>query len=315
MADEFFDPEGEEQVELPSFGVDLFDEADSGANFNYQNDPNDPLQRNTIIEDLGLVKIQCTVRDIVHGMYGDDEGGEATLVVLLFRFSPSNDHRRIKQADIKITFVGASPDRSDPEVAAIYPVGLFGLYPTTRTETVCNKMGVGLKGGAPPAGEVSADLSHETTTERKLESMGSVFGMSHTEGRRFGRSNAASWTLNENADVKPPSGVAASMQCAILLRRRDAGQPFAATVEVEATADRRTAVHQWLQRLYKKPGRVDSLLFDPTLKPTNRLRRYDEATRGALGSLELDDSALTDITVRTIWDSAVKHTRTAAKDP
>jgi len=312
MEDDFFDSEEEEQVELPSFGADLFDDADSGANFNFENDPNDPLQRTTAIEDRGLVNVQCTVRDIVHGRYGDEEGGEATLVVLLFRFAPSNDHRRIKQVDIKMTFVGASPNRSDPEVATIYPVGRFGLLPTVRTETVCNKMGIGLKAGVPPAGEVAADLSREKTTGRQLESMGSVFGMSHTEGRTFGRNNAASWTLTENADLK--SGVAASMQCAILLRRRDVGQPFAASIEVEATADRRTAARQWLERLYKKPGRVDSLLFDPALKPTNRLRKYDQAMRDALGSLELDDPTLTDITVRTIWDSAEKHTRTAVKD-
>ncbi|TFB05615.1 hypothetical protein CCMA1212_001416 [Trichoderma ghanense] len=55
--------------------------------------------------------------------------------------------------------------------------------------------------------------------------MGTVRGSADTQGRNFGLHNSASWTLMESPDTR--SGVAAAMQCAVIVRRRALQEPLA----------------------------------------------------------------------------------------
>ncbi|KAL6859565.1 hypothetical protein J3F83DRAFT_763332 [Trichoderma novae-zelandiae] len=286
--------------ELPCFDFGLFDNTNDGANFRFENDPADPYQRTNIIEQRGLLHVRCTVREIVHGQWSEEEDDEATLLVLLFRFDPDDLGRRIKLARIKLAFSGMSPDRPDPEVARLWPDETYSILPTTRTETVSF--------GGTGSLSVGADVGAERTktVQRELQSMGIVRGSADTEGRNFGLHNSASWTLMENPDTR--SGVAAAMQCAVLVRRRALEEPFAATVQVTVHADRPTAARESIRGVFSQPRKVDPILFDPKRPPTNNLRVYDEETRAALGSIRLNDAGLTDITLRNVWHAADKQT-------
>ncbi|KAL6692897.1 hypothetical protein J3F84DRAFT_382649 [Trichoderma pleuroticola] len=291
--------------ELPVFNFGLSDSTNDSSNFHFENDPADPYERTNVIERRGLIHVRCNVRDIVHGQWGEDSDVEATLLILLFRFDPDDLGRRVKIARIKLSFLGSSTDRPDPEVVRIWPNESYAILPTKRTETVC----VGGKGSVTAgfAGfEVGAELSREKSVERELQSMGIVRGSADTEGRNFGLHNSASWTLMENPNTK--NGVAASMQCAILLKRRALEEQFTATVQVTVHADRPTAAKEWIRGVFSQPSKVDPIIFDPKRQPTNQLRIYDDQARARLGSINLNDRSLTDITLRNIWEGAEKHT-------
>jgi len=290
--------------ELPSFDINLSDQANDKNNFHFENDPDDPYQRTNVIERRGLVHVRCTVRDIIHGQYGNGEDMACSLIVLLFRFDPDDLNRRIKTGRIKVTFFSSVENDPDPEVARIFPDSTYAIYPTKRKVTV-GTSGSGNIGGGAGGVEVGAQLSQDRSVERELVSFGVVRGSADTEGRNFGLHNSASWTLLENGDTK--SGVPVSLQCAILLKRRAAGE-FAASVDVTAHADSWTARQEWVHGVFHSPTKVDPVLFKPSLPPTNRLKVYEQETIDALGGLELDDRSLTDITLRTVWDKAEKHT-------
>ncbi|PTB65122.1 hypothetical protein BBK36DRAFT_1121510 [Trichoderma citrinoviride] len=290
--------------ELPCFVYDLSGTTNDGANFRFENDPANPYERTNIIERRGLLHVRCTVRDIVHGQWSEENDDEATLLVLLFRFDADDLGRRIKLARIKLTFSGSSPDHPDPEVARLWPDKTYSIFPTTRSETVCT----GARGSLSVGAEVGAELSCERTktVQRELQSVGIVRGSADTQGRNFGLHNSASWTLMENPDTH--SGVAAAMQCAVLVRRRVLEEPFAATVQITVHAGRPTAAREWIRGVFSQPRKVDPILFDPKRPPTNRLRVYDDKTRAALGTIKLDDPSLTDITLRNVWNAADKQT-------
>lgn len=287
--------------ELPSFDIGLSDSTHDGANFRFENDPNDPYERSNVIERRGLIHVRCEMREIVHGKWGPDDDDEATLLVILFRFDSDNIGSRIKLARIKLVFSGASNTSPDPQVVRIWPDESYAIFPTNRTETVC----VGATGSIG-TGEVGAELSREKTTERVLQSMGMVRGSRDAEGRNYGLQNSVSWTLMENPERE--TGIPVSMQCAILLKRRAPEEKFAATVNITAEADRLTKMRERVKNAFRQPKRVDPVLFDPKRPPTNQLRAYNKEIRDALGKVDLNDRTLTDITLHNILDSAVKHT-------
>ncbi|KAM0371359.1 hypothetical protein ACHAPY_010079 [Fusarium culmorum] len=63
-----------------------------------QNDPDQPFQRENIIERRHKVDVRCQHKDIVHGFYSDDDdyADPCSLVVFEFEFSPNAIARRIK---------------------------------------------------------------------------------------------------------------------------------------------------------------------------------------------------------------------------
>ncbi|KAK1241841.1 hypothetical protein MKX07_007664 [Trichoderma sp. CBMAI-0711] len=293
-----------DEDELPCFDIILTEESNNGANFRFENDPADPYERTNVIERRGLLHIRCTVREIVHGHWSDEEQDEATLLVLLFRFDTDDLGRRIKHARIKLAFSGPSPTHPEPEVVRLWPDETYNVFPTTRTEIVCN----GITGSLSFGAEVGSRLSYNRakTVKRELQSMGRVRGSADTRGRNYGLHNSASWALMENPDIR--SGIPAAMQCAVLVRRRALEEQFNATIEVTVVADWLTATREWVRGVFSQPRKIDPILFDPKRPPTNKLRVYNERTRATLGSIKLDDPCLTHITLRNVWHAAEKHT-------
>ncbi|KAH0499665.1 hypothetical protein TgHK011_006842 [Trichoderma gracile] len=292
--------------ELPCFDLDLSDNINDDANFRFENDPANPYERMNVVERRGLLRVRCTVEDIVHGKWSDDADSddEATLLVLLFRFDADSLGRRIKLARIKLSFSGLSSNRPDPEVARLWPAETYCILPTTRNETVSS----GVRGSLSMGAQLGPDLSYERskTVQRELQSMGTIRGSADTRGRNYGLYNSASWTLKENIDTR--SGVAAALQCAVVVRRRTPEEKFSATVQITVQADRSTAGLEWFRGAFTHPRTVDPILFDPKRPPTNRLRVYDDKTRATLGSIKLDDPTLTHITAYNVWAAAEKQT-------
>lgn len=256
--------------DLTNDTVDLFAEGDA-AGFHTQNDPNDPYQRDNIIERKGRVRVSCEHKDIVHGFHSDENDDYYSLIVLGFRFDPNGLARRIKEAHITVQFatMGNNTKAPDPEVVAMYPNGNFLIEPTTQHETRVAGGGLNLGGGAFGV-EVGGELKAERTIERDAEDATRIRGSIDLLGRNWGAKNSVSWGLWENESTK--TGVVASLQAAILVRRRDEAN-FRSTVKIQAVADTRTA----LGSIFKTNPRDDDVWYNPERKPpsTDRLRKYD----------------------------------------
>lgn len=253
--------------------LDLYAEGDD-AGFHTQNDPNDPYQRDNIIERKGRVRISCEHKDIVHGYHSDDVDDPYSLIVLGFRFDPNGLARRIKEAHISVRFSAMDAQGADPEVVAMYPEGNFHIEGTTQHETTVAGGGINLGGGALGV-EVGGELKSEKTIERDSQDATRIRGSIDLMGRNWGAKNSVSWGLWENESTK--TGVVASLQAAILVKRRD-DRHFKSTVKINAVADTRTA----LGSVFKTNPRDDDVWYNPERKPpsTDRLRKYDTENLG-----------------------------------
>jgi hypothetical protein len=280
--------------DLPSFGIQL--STGEPGNLHTQNDELHPWQRENVVERKGLVDVRCTIKDIVHGSYSAGSDDPCSLIVVQFRFDRDGNSRRIKEARIWLTFSAIEKGNPDPEVAKAFPDRTFTVEPKTQIEssTIAGGANIGFN---VLGAEVGGEFRREKTVDREATDATLVRGSIDTVGRNFGRPNAVSWTLLENKTDK--TGVPASMQCAILLRREDDSK-FQAHFKMKIVADTRTTV----QSIFKSNPKDDPVLFDPDIRPTNKLRVYDEKTVGDLGSLNLEQ--LGDITFSTIWTQGVK---------
>ncbi|KAK0720172.1 hypothetical protein B0H67DRAFT_468483, partial [Lasiosphaeris hirsuta] len=220
-----------------------------------QNDPNNPYQRDNIIERKGRVDIRCEHKAIVHGFYSDDVDDLCTLIVLGFRFDPNSVARRIKEAHVVVKFAAMDKNTPDPEVLDMYPNGQFSFAPSTHQETLVRGGGVsvgGIAAGVPVGGE----LKLEHTIERDISDAAGVRGSIDLRGRNWGAKNSVSWTLWENKSAK--TGVLPSMPAAILLKRRDMRQ-FKATFTIKIAADSKTT----LGSAFKTDPKDDDVWYDP----------------------------------------------------
>ncbi|KAF1957613.1 hypothetical protein CC80DRAFT_410999, partial [Byssothecium circinans] len=271
-----------------------------GANFRTENDPQDPWQREIVIErsHSKLIYVSCRCMEIVHGFCGDGEE-PATLVVFQFRVEPDGLGRRIKRVEAKVIFSSRNDQDPGPSVEKAYPDGSISVLPTTQREV--RTAGVSSKIGGNVLGvEVGGELNSSKSVEKDVTNMVTVRGrVGLGKGRRSRKPNCVTWALSENTSQK--GGVPVSVQGAILLKRQDHSE-FQAHVELNATADTWTQARASL----KSNPKDDPVLFNPAKEPTNKLRTYDENTIKNLDTLCID--TLADITAYTVWKDAIKST-------
>ncbi|KAI9369934.1 hypothetical protein BJX61DRAFT_545136 [Aspergillus egyptiacus] len=264
-------PDEEIGNEMAPLGLEIMlsPTGDAGSGFHTQNDPAAPYQRQNIIERKTAVDIRCSFVDIVHGLLTPDSQEFSTLLVLQFRFDPRKRARRVTQVDIELRFASCDSSYPDPEVLAIAPNERLTLSPTTQTVTT-------LVGGEAAIGAgsfltIGGAARYERSVSHEITHACMVAGSIDLRGRNYGKANCASWTLIENPASK--EGVPASMQTAILLRRRHE-EVFQGHMTVKARADWRTEL-EWL---VGRTNRDDPILFDPILEPTSS--RHQELETG-----------------------------------
>ena len=284
--------------EPPSFDIYLYRTGDEGSHFRTQNDPSSPWQRVNYVERKGAVDIRCSCLDIVHGDFSPSSDLFATLLVLQFRFDTRKTGRRFQSVNIELEFQRMRPEEKAPEVSAIWPNGRLSLMPTTQHEEKTKNLNLQL-GGAAPVGGLTATgtLGWQKSVSRDMCDRATVTGSIDLKGRNFGPPNSVSWTLLENGSVH--TGVPEVLQTAVLLKRADEN-PFQCVVKIDAKVDFMST----LQRVFGGKGTVprdDPVWFDPKIRSTENLRKYDEKE---LGCFRLE--SVCDVTFRTFLDGVVK---------
>ncbi|KAH8805996.1 hypothetical protein F5884DRAFT_467681 [Xylogone sp. PMI_703] len=287
-----YDDDGEEEEDqidqVMDFSLELAEgaEDDEDSTYRTQNDPRRPHQRSNIVERKGALDVRCLAIDVIHG-YLSPEGDPATLLVFEFRLDARKRARRIIEASMSFTF--ASRDKqnvSDPEVLQIAPKGRMILVPTKQQESSTYGGDANLGGGFLGA-SLGGSVKWEKTVSRESSDATAVVGSIDLVGRNYGASNGASWTLLENQTMA--TGVPALLRTAVLLRREDDESEFMATFKIQAKAD----VVSSLQKVFGRTPKDDPILYDPSLGPTNTLRKYDCERLGEVDLSELSAVAFT----------------------
>ncbi|KAK0727788.1 hypothetical protein B0T26DRAFT_637089 [Lasiosphaeria miniovina] len=268
------------------------------SGFHTRNDPSNPFQRDNIIDrNKGHIIIQSEHVDVAHGFMSEDSDDACSLVVVAFRFDPNGVARRIKEAQIVITFAALERGKEDPEVVGMEPNGTLFIEPTVQHET--NTVGGAIKASGAGA-EIKLLGSH--TVERDTTDSARVRGSIDLRNRKWGGKNSVSWSLLENATAK--SGVVTRLQAAILLKRRDTAH-FKATVTVRVVADTWTALGSVFKAGSMNSGSDDDdVWYNPDRKPpsTDRLQKYDVDNLG-----HVDLKLLSDVAFRTLRVGSIRE--------
>jgi hypothetical protein len=267
-------------------GLNPGDEHDEQSTYRTQNDPTRPYQRTNVVERKGAVDVRCVAVDVVHG-YLSPDGDPATLLVYDFRFDPRKRARRIAEPHMNFTYASAdSSVTTDPEVLKIAPRGRMTLVPTSQQETA-TVTGEANAGGGALGATVGGSVKWEKSVSRETSDATAVVGSIDLVGRNFGASNGVSWSLLENKSVE--TGVPAFLRTAVLLRRADEDTEFHVAFKIRALADLRSS----LERVFGRTPKDDPILYDPSLPPTNRLRKYDVENLSDIDLDELSAAAFT----------------------
>ncbi|KAI9747643.1 MAG: hypothetical protein M1815_004014 [Lichina confinis] len=292
--------EDDSDLDDTSISVGLNETGVAGG-YHTLNDPNAPMQRQTVTERRGAIDIRCRSREVVHGFFDDDGDDFATLLVYDFHLDSTKRARRVASANVTFTFSSSVTGGPAPEIHAIAPLGRYSLMTTTQDEsftrggelrTDAGQMGVSLGGS----------YMWEKTVSRTKSSDTRIFGA--TISNMFGKEVGANWVLHENGETK--SGVPSFLRTAILLRRTD-DEPFECAVTMDVKADWKTD----LKRFFGSKDKDDAILFDPALPPTNKLRKSGYDTDN-LGSIDVEE--FFDTTFHTSFPDAIKgHVRADEK--
>ena len=268
------------------FDIGMFQAGAEGAGFHIKNNPRDPYQRKDVIQRTGAVDIRCTVVDIIHGALSAESDYWATLMVLKFRFDPQKRARRISEATIELEF-DAQGSNEIPEVEAISFDGNYSLMPTKQSETIVR----GAEGsiGASYGADISVGTKWEKTVNRETSDSTTVSG-GKLVVNNIPPTRIAKWTLLENQTLK--TGVPASLQVAILVKRRDE-EVFTCMPKLECKADKWTS----LENLFGRVPKTDPVLLKPDMKLTNRLKVYDPEELGSVDLQSLGDVTFTTMIV------------------
>ncbi|KAK4458239.1 hypothetical protein QBC42DRAFT_277227 [Cladorrhinum samala] len=234
--------------------------------YHVRNDPSAPYQRQSVIENPGILEIQCKSREIIHGRLSPEPDEYATLLVYDIHLESSKRSRRITSAAVKFEFSSSEPGQPSPKVLRIAPFRKWSVSPSTQQEATT--VGGELSIGAEFVANVGATAKWEKTVSRTTEDEAQVTGSIWSDD--FGNPRSAKWVLTENRSTK--SGVPSFFRCAILLGRSHNGL-FESQVMIEVDSDWKSKV----ERLFGSTPRDDPVLFDPEFPPTNKLRKqgYD----------------------------------------
>ncbi|KAG9499458.1 hypothetical protein J7337_007914 [Fusarium musae] len=193
----------------------------------------------------------------------------AALLAYILHLDTPKKLRRIGEAQVKFEFKNSSPGSPLPQICL--------LVSTSAEESKLT--GYGLSAGTSQFVSVEGSAKWEKTVRQTRNDAARVAGgfLCNDYGKQVG----AQWILFENKLVA--SGTPRFMRFAILLDREDDEEEFECKVTISASGDWKTA----LEGLVGSTPRDDPILFNPTLPPTNKLRKaYDIED---LGSLDLDE--------------------------
>jgi len=84
-------------------------------------DPNNPIQRNVIVDRYSSYSVKAHLVNVVHGRKSRDTDIPISLIILDFSFIPLKRTRRIKSAKISLRFMAGLNNQPDPRVSAIAP--------------------------------------------------------------------------------------------------------------------------------------------------------------------------------------------------
>ncbi|KAK4220572.1 hypothetical protein QBC38DRAFT_186495 [Podospora fimiseda] len=245
----------------------------SKGGYRVLNDPAARYQRQNVIENPRVLKIQCESREIVHGGFSDDSDKYATLLVYDIHLHSTKRSRRIISATVQFEFSSSEPGRPNPRVHAIAPK-TWSLSPSTQEETTM--VGGELNASMPDMiANVGATAKWEESVSRTTNDQAQVTGLVSSD--EYGRPVIAEWRLHENSSIR--SGVPSFLRCAILLERSHEGL-FECKVTIDVNTDWKTKV----ERLLRPTPRDDPMLFNPEMDPTNNLRKagYDMDNLGRI---------------------------------
>jgi hypothetical protein len=273
-----------------SFNIPLQRTGEGG--YHTKNDPKDPYQRETVTERRGPVDIKCNAREVIHGDFAPDTNEFATLLVYDFHFNAMKRFRRIASASITIMFSSSIAGTSAPVVQSMAPFGLYSLLPTMQDEKFTREGNI--QGQAGYAG-VSLGTSYKWSNEISRTTNDDTSLVGATVCDRYGKVVGVNWVLHENETTN--TGVPSFMRGAILLKRKH-DEMFECTFKINVEADWKTEISRFLG----SKGIDDPILFDPSLPPTNRLRKdYDLEN---MGSLKVAD--FFDVTFKTTFGNSIK---------
>jgi hypothetical protein len=256
--------EAEEDLADASITIGLGKTGERGSGYHVRNDPAQPLQRQTVVEQRGLIEARCQSLEIVHGALSPDANEWATLLVYQINLDTTKRSRRIVSATVSFEFSSGTPAAKAPRIHEFSPSRRIALLVTTQGQTVTRGLEASVDSsaativGAGLSAKWAKSVSNTVTDEARVSGS--------TLSDDFGRNVGASWVLSENKSIK--SGVPSQLRCAMLLARDDNG-PFQCKVTINAEADWKSK----LTELFGTTPNDDPVLFDPTIKPTNKLRK------------------------------------------
>ncbi|KAF4451629.1 hypothetical protein F53441_5485 [Fusarium austroafricanum] len=280
--------ESDPELEQTSISIGLNKVGEKGSGYHLLNDPSAPWQRNTVTERRGIIQVRLKSREIVHGGLSPD-GENATLLVYDLQLDTAKRSRRILSAKLKFEFRSSVPGVPAPVVQGFSPAGRTSLLSSSQEETLTR--GAEASAGASQFVNLTSTAKWEKTVSRTTTDSARVVGYDFCND--YGKPVGVCWDLHENPSIK--SGTPSFLRCAILLNRKYDDDNFECVIKVEAEADWKSSMGQ----LFGSTPRDDPILFDPTLPPTNKLRKegYDEEN---LGALNLDDF------VEIVFDKSLK---------
>ncbi|KAK3987706.1 hypothetical protein QBC44DRAFT_331097 [Cladorrhinum sp. PSN332] len=261
------DPSEDTSVGLDDSSVTIQLGKTGGGEYHVRNSPAAPFQRGIIVDNPGILEIQCKSREIIHGGLSSDSDKYATLLVYDIYLNSAKRSRRIISATVKFEFRNSEPKYPNPKVYGIAPFGRWSVSPSSQEET--RVLGGEASVSAPEMiANLGAAVKWEKTVSRTANDEAQVTGSIWSDD--FGKPIIAKWHLSENGSTK--SGVPSFLRCAILLERPDDGI-FECKVSIDVDSDWKSKI----ERLFGSTPRDDPVLFDPAMDPTNNLRKtgYD----------------------------------------
>lgn len=270
--------------ELSGFSVDLYPTGDDGA-FRLENTL-DEMQRRHVMQDGSELTVYADLYNVTHGTRSP-QGDAATLIVMDFRFTGSDQNkRRFREATIMVKFELAdqtSDDESGPEVLKIAPHGTFFNNQSTQDEEVKVSTNATASGGGGPV-NLGIGAGWEKTKHIAKEDRMVLSGNPRIEGRRSGSYNAARWKLRENKLKQ--QGLPTFFRTAILISPRSTGK-FKAIVTVHTEVNLTYSLQQSIKKF--AGGRVvDPVYFDVETKRKSLGPKLDSVDPKSLELCDLE---------------------------
>ncbi|KAK3991454.1 hypothetical protein QBC44DRAFT_286655 [Cladorrhinum sp. PSN332] len=214
---------------------------------------------------LGIIKMHCMAREVIHGKLSPDSHTSASLLVYDVYIEATDPSRRVTKATIEFEFSSCAPMLPAPTVNKLAPMNQWSPIPSDQEDvgaTTWSKWDK-TRGISYLTGHGAARLN------------GSIFANS------YGQCVIARWHLYEDYSIK--SGVLSYLRCAMLLEQEvDAGFECSVTLNALSKDDNSKA-----ERSVGSTPEEDPIRFSQGSGPTNNLRpSYDVEN---LGSVNLEE--------------------------